>query len=141
MGYRNDAYLLEAGQLTRLDLQTGKVTFAVTVNNPMPALAVTPTELVVVKEGIVSVFDDTTGALLWSWEASNGQPLTTNPVVSSQFIFVATANMTYAIDRSSRDVAWSVPIGGKLALDGAGTLYVLSEQTLTAFSLKDSEAP
>lgn len=141
LGYRNDAYLLEAGQLKRLDLQTGKVTFAVTVNNPMPALAVTPTELVVVKEGIVSVFDDTTGALLWSWEASNGQPLTTNPVVSSQFIFVATTNMTYAIDRSSRDVAWSVPIGGKLALDGAGTLYVLSEQTLTAFSLKDSEAP
>lgn len=107
----------------------------------VPGIAVTPTELVVVKDGIIAVYDDSTGALRWSWEAPSGQQLITNPVVSSQYIFAATATTTYAIDRRSREVVWSTAQSGKLALDGAGTLYILSAATLTSISLTWNDAP
>jgi len=137
LGYRNDVYLLDNNQLKRLDLTTGTISFKVSLNNLVPGMAVTPTDLIVVKDGIIAVFDDSTGALLWSWEAPTGEALTTNPVVSTQYIFVATATTTYAIDRRSRAVVWSVPLSGKLALDGSGTLYILSAATLTAISLSE----
>ena len=141
LGYRNDVYLLDNNQLKRFDLQTGTLSFKVSLSNIVPGMAVTPTELIVVKDGIIAVFDDSTGALLWSWEAPAGHALTTNPVVSTQYIFVATATTTYAIDRRSRAVVWSAPLSGKLALDGSGTLYILSAATLTSFSLTDSNSP
>lgn len=140
LGYRNDVYLVDNNHLKRLDLQTGDVSFKVRLSNIMSAMAVTPTELIVVKDGIVAVFDDSTGALIWSWEAPAGHPLTTNPVVSSQYIFVGTASTTYAIDRRSREVVWSTPLSGDLALDGSGTLYILSAATLTSISLTASNS-
>lgn len=82
--------------------------------------------------------DHGTGALLWSWHASNPQEttITGNLLLTQNLIFLCTSAATYAIDLGTHQTVWSVPVTGALAMSSNQVLYVVTPTgTLNAFDL------
>lgn len=90
------------------------------------------------------------GSLLWSWTPNerNAEPFgngsqPSNVIVTDNLLFVSTVSSTYAIDLARRNVVWSFPRGGQLALSRSGILYIaprvgvpgVEPGTLTAINL------
>ena len=51
-------------------------------------------------------------------------------------IFVATNLATYGIDRNTRQLVWSYPFTGRLALSRNGVLYIQGAGPLVAINTK-----
>jgi hypothetical protein len=90
------------------------------------------------------------GSLLWSWTPNerNAEPFgngsqPSNVIVTDNLLFVSTVSSTYAIDLARRNVVWTFPRGGHLALSRSGILYIaprvgvpgVEPGTLTAINL------
>ncbi|WGL16319.1 PQQ-binding-like beta-propeller repeat protein [Microbulbifer bruguierae] len=89
-------------------------------------------QIFVLESGILKVLDESSGEILWSYEAS--EPLTSNIVVTRTHIFVGGATTTFAIDKGSRSAVWSHAASGKLSLSDEGVLYIAGT-ALTAIDL------
>ncbi|WP_043319006.1 PQQ-binding-like beta-propeller repeat protein [Microbulbifer sp. HZ11] len=89
-------------------------------------------QIFAIESGILKVIDESTGTVLWNYEAS--ESLTSNIVVTRTHVFVGGATTTYAIDLQNRDAVWSYAASGALSLSDEGVLYV-SGSALTAIDL------
>ena len=77
------------------------------------------------------------GVLLWSWTPpATDLKFVSDVLVTNNLIFVSTAKTTYAIERTSRTVAWSYPASGPLALSPNGILYIQAGPRVHAINLK-----
>ena len=68
------------------------------------------------------------GAVLWTWPlASVGEEAFGGDlIVTNNLLFVAGEKHTYALNLSSRQLAWTYRLGGTLALSRNGVLYIRS---------------
>jgi len=90
----------------------------------------------------VDAIDEATGEILWSW-APNGNGDTSfhrNLVATNNLLFVSTDRAVYALDLDTREVRWSYPQAGMLAISEGRTLYIAtgareSDGNLVAVSL------
>jgi subtilisin family serine protease/uncharacterized membrane protein YgcG len=81
-------------------------------------------------DDIVAV-DDRSGAVLWRWTPPQriDRPL----LVTNDHLVASNDFTTYVLALSTRDVAWSTPTGGHVAIGNDGVLYVSGRDgTLTA---------
>ncbi|MFC5481235.1 PQQ-binding-like beta-propeller repeat protein [Massilia suwonensis] len=68
-----------------------------------------------------------TGALQWKSVGLTNWSLYTpfeRMVVTSNLLFVSAPNATVALDLATRQVVWSYPLGGELAISDRGVLYI-----------------
>src|SRR5205823_12603362 len=78
--------------------------------------------LYVIDNGGLSVRDELTGQLLWSWQPASGS-LTGPMIALDNLIFAQTPGTTYAIDLTSHSPVWSAAVSGTMAFSD-GALYV-----------------
>ena len=74
----------------------------------------------------LDAIDEATGTILWSW-APNGTEDTSfhrNLIVTNNLLFVSTDRAVYALDLETRDVEWSYPQAGMMAISEGRTLYI-----------------
>ena len=78
------------------------------------------------------------GNLLWSWTPPQAGDTGFNSevLVTDSMIFVATNLATYGIDRNTRQLVWSYPFTGRLALSRNGVLYIQGAGPLVAINTK-----
>ena len=79
------------------------------------------------------------GSLLWKWSRDNSWGtggFRSNVVATDNLVFVSDNNVTYAMDISTRRVAWSFPQSGQLALSPNGILYISGIDSITAINVK-----
>ena len=91
--------------------------------------------LLAVPEGAkLSFLDQATGQRLWSWSSPAGS--LRQAILTDNLAFVSSSSATYAIDLSTRQSVWSVPIGGELALSDY-TLVVSNTSGVTAIAVPE----
>ena len=78
------------------------------------------------------------GSLLWSWTPPLPADTSFNSEVllTDSMIFVATDTVTYGIDRATRQVVFSYPLSGRLALSRSGVLYIQGVGPIVAINVK-----
>lgn len=78
------------------------------------------------------------GAVQWSWTppAEAGTHFRSEPLVTNNLLFVSTDTTTYAVDLATRDIVWSYPMSGRLALSRSGVLYIQNALLVCAFNLR-----
>ena len=109
--------------LTVIDLDTHSVAWSISNFGPMPA--VVDGVIYTLNNGELTALDLADGSLLWSFYG-DGQ-LTATPIVTAEYIYVASADNTYVLDRDSHNSVWSFDHGGILAVAN-GYLYVASPE-------------
>lgn len=74
----------------------------------------------------LDAIDEATGAILWSWIPSDSEDTSfhRNIVVTNNLLFVSTDRAVYALDLETRDVEWSYPEAGMMAISEGRTLYI-----------------
>lgn len=90
---------------------------------------------VFVADRSLQVFDELTGDLLWSWETPNNRSISNNIVVARNLVFVSSHSTTYALSLSTKQMVWSIDIGGKLSLQKLGTLFIAGNSEVVAVDL------
>jgi outer membrane protein assembly factor BamB len=78
------------------------------------------------------------GSVEWSWTppAEAGTHFRSEPLVTNNLLFVSTDTTTYAVDLATREVVWSYPMSGHLALSRSGVLYIQNALLVCAFNVK-----
>lgn len=134
LGGMEDVLVIHNGRMARFDLEAKRKSWEV-----VSAFVGQP----VVKDGVVyvtsgnaiSAYNQATGVLLWrlpTTEALQGGILITN-----SHLFVSGTSQTFALDLLSRQLVWSYPHAGELAL-GNETLYIAGrEGLLTAIAMPE----
>ncbi len=84
---------------------------------------------------LLSALDAKTGAVLWTWASPD--ELISDIIVTKTHLFVASANQTNAISRSSHAMEWATADGGRLMLTNTGKLIIArTDGALIAISLR-----
>jgi len=76
------------------------------------------------------------GSLQWSWTPPLGTGWASEVLITDTMIFVGTDSATFGIDRASRALVWSYPLGGRLALSRNGVLYIQGVGPIVAINVK-----
>lgn len=78
------------------------------------------------------------GSLRWSWVPPQAGDVTfmSEVLLTKTLVFLSTNLATYAIDRSTHQTVWSVPLVGKLSLSKNGVLYIQAASVISAFNVK-----
>ena len=76
------------------------------------------------------------GSLLWSWVPPASYGFASEVLLTDTMIFVATESTTFGIDRATRQLVWSYPFGGRLALSRNGVLYIQGVGPIVAINVK-----
>ncbi|AWB68452.1 hypothetical protein C2869_19480 [Saccharobesus litoralis] len=122
------------GTLRRFNIDTQSVDWSLTNNfQGQPAYAYGV--IYANQDGILSAIDETSGQVLWSWEAPSGN-LTSNIVVSRNLVFVQTYSTTYAIDINNHLSQWSYDSAGHLAINNDGAIYIVQGSQITAINIE-----
>jgi hypothetical protein len=79
---------------------------------------------------------ETDGSLQWSWIPPLGSGWASEVLLTDTMIFVATESATFGIDRTTRELEWSYPLGGRLALSRNGVLYIQGVGPIVAINVK-----
>lgn len=87
-----------------------------------------------VRAGALEVFREDNGGRSWGWAPAT-RDLDSNVVVTASHVFVASARETYAIDLSTRMLAFMHPHGGALALGREGDLIIVNGARVDSVSL------
>jgi outer membrane protein assembly factor BamB len=80
----------------------------------------------------LKVFDGTTGAVKWSYDA--GQALTGAPLVTAGDVYVASADHTWVVSRTTHQPVWDVARGGWLTVANNQLFIAQPDGTLAAFN-------
>ena len=78
------------------------------------------------------------GSLEWSWAPPReaGTHFRSEVLLTNNLLFVSTDTTTYAVDLTTRQIAWSFPMSGHLALSRNGVLYIQNNLLICAFTVK-----
>jgi len=128
-------YSTEGGRLTALNLATRAISWYVQGNGAtgQPALSAKTLYLLHANGTVLEARDPASGAA--QWVASLGGNYN-QVVVTDNLAFVSNASKTLAVDLSTRQVVWSYPLGGTLAISQRGVLYIVAPQKIAAVNLK-----
>lgn len=87
---------------------------------------------------VVSAQDETTGAQLWHWYSGEFSLYRggTDLVVTRNLLFVEGEKNTYALDLTTHQVVWQIPVTGALAISASRVLYISGNDKLTAVRLQ-----
>jgi Leucine-rich repeat (LRR) protein len=133
LGNENNFITVENRRLISFDLQNQTVGWEKSANYINEA-ALAYGRIYVISNGVLTVLDESSGDLLWSYEAPNGTSLVSNIVVTRNLLFVGTASNTYAIDLTTHLSVWNSETPGHLSLS-EGVLYVAGNQQVVAFNV------
>ncbi|MCC7407685.1 MAG: PQQ-binding-like beta-propeller repeat protein [Phycisphaeraceae bacterium] len=115
IGTSDNVLAINAGRLHNFDL--GDKTIAWQRQGSYSATPAVAAGAIYAPEGrTLSVIDEASGQLLWSWDAGVNQSITYNVVVTDNLAFVSTSTTTHAIDLATHQTVWSTPVTGSLAL-------------------------
>jgi outer membrane protein assembly factor BamB len=66
------------------------------------------------------------GQIQWTWRSpwTDDAAFLGNVIATQNLVFLSTRNRVYAIDTTSRQVVWTYPYSGKLAMSASGVLYI-----------------
>ena len=128
-------YSTEGGRLTALNLATRAITWYVQGNGAtgQPALSAKTLYLLHASGTVLEAREPASGAV--QWVASLGGNYN-QVIVTDNLAFVSNASKTLAVDLSTRQVVWSYPLGGTLAISQRGVLYIVAPQKIAAVNLK-----
>lgn len=76
------------------------------------------------------------GSLLWAWESGSERYYPSQVIVVGRYAFFQGAGGTYALDTSTRQIAWQDTAVGVLGVSDNGVLYISSRQSLVAVNLR-----
>lgn len=127
----NRLYLYDAEQnLQALDLSRREIAW--TAQGASPA---TDDQVVYAPyNGAVKAYAAEDGTLLW--ESAN-LGVSRTPIIAGSYLYVATDNQTYVLDRTTHDVVWQTDRGGELTV-GNGFLYIAqSNNVLYAYRAQE----
>lgn len=75
---------------------------------------------------MLDALSEATGEVLWSWPGTNGDSgFHRNIVVTDNLLFISSDRAVYALDLQSRQVVWSYPVPGMLAISARKMLYIV----------------
>jgi outer membrane protein assembly factor BamB len=118
--------------LARVNLSSNSIAWVVSdrfTSHPVYANGV----LYVANESRLEARSPETGALLWSWQAPGHQLMSL--LVVGNHAFVRSSGVTFAVDLTTRNVVWSYPLGGEMAVSANGVLYIANMLAVVAFNL------
>lgn len=96
-----------------------------------------------VNHGGLSVYDEASHALIWSWTPPSGE-ITQPMIVTDTHVLASTRDAVYAIDKTTHESLWSFEAPGaygQLAIADGKLLVAAQNGTLTAISLTSSAKP
>jgi outer membrane protein assembly factor BamB len=134
--------------INRYDLASGQLIWQITQTSSQPTLP-TPgvfqamavaNGMVYVASGIdnidgpgivatVAALNVTDGSTAWSWSppASDFQVIVNDMIVTNNLLFVSTGQAVYAVDLSTHQTVWTLPVPGyQMAISPSGMLYIVS---------------
>jgi outer membrane protein assembly factor BamB len=81
---------------------------------------------------------ETDGSLEWAWTPppAAGTHFISEVLLTNNLFFVSTDTTTYAVDLATRQIQWSFPMSGHLALSSNGVLYIQNRLLICAFNVK-----
>lgn len=124
----NNIIASQNGTLVVLDLDARAISWQLKSNFSAQASSALG-RIYILDAGILKVFDEFTGVLLWSWEAPSS--LVSNIVVTSNMVFVGDENNTYGIAIASRQQVWSYAASGDLTLNGGSALLIAGSELVS----------
>ena len=79
----------------------------------------------------LDAIDEATGETLWSWAPSGTEDTSfhRNLVVTNNLLFVSTDRAVYALNLETREVEWTYPQAGMMAISEGRTLYIATGAT------------
>ncbi|MBE0365560.1 hypothetical protein PULV_b0160 [Pseudoalteromonas ulvae UL12] len=141
-GSDNNIISVSNDKLTYFDLTIQQVAWQqpLTSNN-RNQFSVAYGQVYMINNGLLNVFDERSGELLWSWEPDSNQSLNSNIVLTRKHAFVGTSSATYAIDLTTQQAVWQTDITGHLSISNEGALFIASDNEVVAFSISgDTDA-
>ncbi len=108
-------------QLTAINLDTHAIRWSQSGNYDYTIPAVAGNEVYAFGDGNLEVRNLHDGALLWSFDG-NGE-LINAPVLTENYVYIASANHTYVLDRQTYNLVWETNKGGWLSV-ADGFLYI-----------------
>ncbi|NKF49228.1 PQQ-binding-like beta-propeller repeat protein [Shewanella sp. WXL01] len=135
VGFEGDVFVYDYDKLNAIDLRTNEVKWQQESGFDRYQLAVGIGELYAIRHDSLVAIDTRTGSQLWQWESAEPEQLDSNIIVANNVLFVASAEMTYALDLTTHQQVWSYPVGGQLALSSQGALYIINADKLIAINV------
>ena len=122
LGGNNDAFVINSGRLIRFDLSAKKITYAVPGNfSGEPSIA--HGHIYAVASNSLTVRDQQTGSLLWSWIPDVADTLIGTMIVTDSHVLISGGMKVYAVNLTTHLTDWAFNASGHLALSES-VLYV-----------------
>ena len=134
----SDTNVIMAGQgLVSYDIENQTVNWQIPSSLGYGQPAVALGRVFVVRNAQLHVYEESTGELLWSWDAP--ATLEDYVAVSATHVFISTRYETYAIDLSAQTSVWSYPQGGRPSLTNEGALLITWSHAFAVIDLEGDD--
>ena len=118
----NDAYVINSGRLIRFDLSTRTIAYALAGGfTGQPSVA--NGRIYAVASNSLTVRDQQTGNLLWSWAPAAADNLIGTMIVTDSHVLISSNTNVYAVDLATHVSDWTFNASGHLALSES-VLYI-----------------
>lgn len=86
----------------------------------------------------LEIREESDGKLLWSWVPPQAGDVgfISEVLLTKNLVFVSTNLATYAVDLTTHETVWSMPLVGKLSLSSNGVFYIQAANQISAFNVK-----
>ena len=122
LGGDNDAYVINGGRLIRFDLSTKAIAYALPGNFAgQPSIA--HGHVYAVDSNALTVRDQKTGSLLWSWIPEAADNLIGTMIVTDSHVLISGDTNVYAVNLTTHATDWTLNASGHLALSET-VLYI-----------------
>lgn len=137
IGSDDNVLLIDSNILFNFDLTRENIAWQISLpgNNTQRQVSSAYGRIFANRGGVLSVFDESNGDLLWSWEAPNSENLTSNIVLTRNLAFIGSQSHTYAIDLTTHQTVWQTEYTGQLSLSNEGALYIAGFDEVVAFTV------
>jgi outer membrane protein assembly factor BamB len=125
------ALVVSMVKLAAIDLSTHEIAWSAAGNYDQTIPAVADDVVYAIGNGELEARRLTDGALLWSFAGDSA--LTNAPIVAGNYVYVASNNNTYVLNRNTHQLVWTTAHGGWLSLAN-GYLYIAQpDNTIYAY--------
>lgn len=125
LGGADDVIVIQAQRLISFDLLSDTIRYQIDGAPFEGQPSVGGGRIFALASGALTVWDERTGAFLWSW-APTQEPLTGTILVTKTHVLTRSATHTFAIDQFTHAEVWSIPVSGQLAWS-EGLLFLAGE--------------